>query len=243
MKLTPRLKKIADFINKEDRVADIGTDHGYIPVYLIREKGMDRVIASDINEAPLENAENYVKSAELSDKVELRLGNGMQVLEKGEADTVIMAGMGGILITEIMDFNRELTDSIDKFVLQPMVGRSELAQYLEENFYDISEESLAKEGDKIYQVLKVEKSCGEKDSSEEQLNENAELILKDEELKYEISRALLSSGDPHLEEFLEKKAAKLEKIIRSIEKNSSGDNLEYLERLKSKREKLLGVCN
>lgn len=241
MKLTSRLKKIADFVEQEDKVADIGTDHGYIPVYLKREKKVDKIIASDINELPLKNASKYIKSAGLSEDIELRLGNGMEVLDMNEVDTVILAGMGGILISEIMEKDKNLTESIKKFILQPMVGRYELGKYLEKNSFKIENEVIAKEGEKIYQIIKVRVKDSEDSNFIIKKSEAKESLLDDEDLKYEISRKLIYSEDENLEEFLLKKIEKLDRIIESIEKNSEKTNFSYLNKMIKKREKLLGV--
>ncbi|MDO5708394.1 MAG: class I SAM-dependent methyltransferase [Andreesenia angusta] len=225
MRLTERLKKIVDFIDYDDRVADIGTDHGYIPVYLIREKMMKDIIASDINELPLENARKYIEKANLEDRIDLRIGNGLEVLEKNEVDTVIIAGMGGILISEILDRDKELTESIDKFILQPMVGIEELLIYLEKNDYNIVDESLAKEGDKIYQIFKVKRASKEKRAI----------------IEYEFSDALIEKNDIVFKEFLDKKIAKLGLIIESIKSNSDKIDQKYLKNLENKRNIFIGV--
>ena len=104
MKLTNRLLKIASLVNENKRLADIGTDHGYIPVYLLNEGKINFAILADINKGPLENARSEVKRNKLEDKVDLRLGSGIEVLKKGEVDEVIIAGMGVILCSLLIIF-------------------------------------------------------------------------------------------------------------------------------------------
>ena len=99
MKLTDRLLKIANLVTKGKKIADIGTDHGYIPVYLLNKGYIDFAILADVNKGPLENAKSEVIHNNLTDKVDLRLGSGIEVLNENEVDEVIIAGMGGILIS------------------------------------------------------------------------------------------------------------------------------------------------
>ena len=120
MKLTNRLLKIASLVSENKRVADIGTDHGYIPVYLLNKGIIDFAILADVNKGPLENARSEVKINKLEDKVDLRLGSGIEVLKKGEVDEVIIAGMGGILISELLEANKEVAHSLDKLKIRQL---------------------------------------------------------------------------------------------------------------------------
>lgn len=225
MKLTPRLQKIADFVPEGAKVADVGTDHAYIPVYLAREKNIERLIASDINEGPLDSAKSYVTASELEDTIELRLGNGMKVLEENEVDTIIIAGMGGLLIAEIMEDSKNVCKSVNRFILQPMVGMRELRQYLESNEYIVSDESLVREGNKLYQILLVEKG-----------NEKVE-----DDIFYDFSKHLVENKDPLLKDYLNREIDKLSKIIENIQEKGSDENKKRADELKAKKEKLLGV--
>ena len=95
--LTDRLLKIASLVDKDKRLADIGTDHGYIPVYLLNKNTIQYAILGDVNKGPLDNARSEVMRNNLIDKVDLRLGSGIEVLKQNEVDEVIIAGMGGML--------------------------------------------------------------------------------------------------------------------------------------------------
>ena len=155
MKLTNRLLKIASLVSENKRVADIGTDHGYIPVYLLNKGIIDFAILADVNKGPLENARSEVKINKLEDKVDLRLGSGIEVLKKGEVDEVIIAGMGGILISELLEANKEVAHSLDKLILQPMQAQEELRKYLLNNGYEILNECLEKEDFRLYEIMEV----------------------------------------------------------------------------------------
>jgi len=147
--LTPRLKLIADLVEGKT-VADIGTDHAYIPIHLMKNGRCDRVIASDVNKGPSEIAKNHIKSEGL--EIEVRTGSGLSVLMPGEVQDIIIAGMGGKLICEILEANAEVAKK-SRLILQPMNGQYELRTFLLKEGYNISYEDLALEGFKVYNVI------------------------------------------------------------------------------------------
>lgn len=147
--LTPRLKLIADLV-KGKKVADIGTDHAFIPIELIKSGRCEVVIASDVNIGPAEIAKNHIKENGLN--IEVRVGNGLSVLEPGETDDIIIAGMGGKLICEILAREPKVAKK-SRLILQPMNGQYELRSYLLKEGYVISKEDLALEGFKVYNII------------------------------------------------------------------------------------------
>ena len=151
--LTERLEKIKNLVEKSNIVLDVGTDHGYVPISLINEKRASKVIAADINEGPLKNAQKNIRLAGLSKVIETRLGSGLVPLKKGEADTVIIAGMGGILIADILKESYEKAIMAEKLILQPMYSQEVLRAYLIENGFEIIKEYLVRENDKIYNII------------------------------------------------------------------------------------------
>ncbi len=156
MKLTPRLKTIADLVPKGTIVGDVGSDHGYVPIYLVENNICERAIASDINEGPTENARQAVSEADLTEKIDVRHGGGLLPYEVGEIETVIIAGMGGLLIRDILLERPEMTESIKTFVLQPMVAQDELRMWLSQNGFKIVDEKLSQEAHRMYEILVVE---------------------------------------------------------------------------------------
>ena len=100
--LDERLKTVAALVRPGSRVADIGTDHGYLPVYLVKEGICPRAIAADLRSGPLESARRHVTAAGLSDRIDLRLGDGLTPIEPQEVDDMIIAGMGGETIAGIL---------------------------------------------------------------------------------------------------------------------------------------------
>lgn len=206
--LTPRLKLIADFV-KGKTVADIGTDHAYIPIELMKNGRCERVIASDVNTGPAEIAENNIKEEGLN--IEVRTGSGLSVLLPGEAEDIIIAGMGGKLICEILAAHPEIAKS-SRLILQPMNGQYELRSFLLKEGYVISHEDLALEGFKVYNVIICDRMG--------------------KPLSYK------SETDLHIPEFLknhiyyshlkEKKIREFRKIISGYEKSKSNCDEERL---------------
>lgn len=153
MILTPRLNKIASLVPQGTVVADIGTDHAYIPVYCVLNGICPKAIAMDINEGPLDNARDTVNTYGVSDLVELRLSNGMEKLCAREAGTVVIAGMGGLLIKSILERHIDRLSEGTILILQPMLAPKELREYLYKSGNAVIGEYLAKEGDKIYNII------------------------------------------------------------------------------------------
>lgn len=159
--ITPRLQCIIDHITGKI-VADIGTDHAYIPIKLIENNIVEKVIASDIKKGPVEIAEQNIKKFGLENKIEVRLGGGLSILKKNEADTIIVAGMGGEMIEKILCENEEIAKSASFLILQPMNSQYELRKFLINNSYKIADEDIAVEGFKVYNILIVEKGYQDK---------------------------------------------------------------------------------
>ncbi len=149
--ITPRLQAIIDYISKPT-VADIGTDHAYIPIYLIRNNICKKVIATDIRKGPVEAARRHI--TKYNQSIEVRLGGGLDPVCLGETEQIIIAGMGGEMICKIISDNFEKARQ-SLLVLQPMNGQYELRRFLHENNFSIKCENMAKEGTKIYNIMLV----------------------------------------------------------------------------------------
>ncbi len=153
--LSPRLMAVANFIRHGKRVADIGTDHAYLPVYLAEKGISDCIIAADLRVGPLENARQNVEAAGLEEKISLRLSDGLQAFSACEVDEISIAGMGGILIAQIMEQAPWLKDSEKHLVLQPMSHPEVLREFLISNGYKITEETVCEDSGKLYCVMSV----------------------------------------------------------------------------------------
>lgn len=159
MELTPRLKKIADLIPAGSRVADIGTDHAYLPAYCILSGISPFALAMDVNRGPLKSAEQTVCQHGIADRVELRLSDGIEKLALGEVDVVVIAGMGGLLIESILKAHPQSLKEGTLLILQPMLAQKELREYLYSSQNAVINEYLAIEGEKVYNIIVARVGC------------------------------------------------------------------------------------
>ncbi len=155
MKLDSRLMAIADLVRKGKVFADIGTDHAYLPVYLVEKGIINRGIAADLRVGPLENAKEAVVSYGYSDRIELRLSDGLDNFSENEVEEIAVAGMGGLLISSFIERTQWLKNEEIHLILQPMTHVEELRKTLFDNGFIIDKEVVAKDGDKLYIILSV----------------------------------------------------------------------------------------
>lgn len=153
IKLSDRLKKIADKIEEGSSVLDVGTDHGYLPLYLYEKGNYGKLILSDISEGSLKKAEDDAKEYFPDVKFDLRIGDGLKVVEPYEVDTVIIAGMGGNLIKDILNFDLEKSWSFNQYVFEPRRHIGRLRHYLLYHSFKIVDEDLVREGDFIWPII------------------------------------------------------------------------------------------
>lgn len=225
MELKGRLKLIASKVPACDAACDIGTDHGYIPIYLVQNHICKRVIAADIKEGPLTAATDNIRQCNLENSIETRLGDGLQPIGCGEVDVIVIAGMGGILIKDILEKDFDKAKAAKALILQPMNAIEILREWLYKKGFDIYDEELTSEGEKVYNVLAA-KWTGERASY-------------DEVFLY-IGKKLIEKKDPLLHRYLNKRLAQVEEILEGLSRSteSNEDILKY-EYLKENYSKLL----
>lgn len=225
MELKGRMKLIADKVNPCSIVCDIGTDHAYIPIYLVSRKVCNRAVASDVRKGPILIAEGNIAHYGLSDRIETRLGNGLDNIKKSEADVIIIAGMGGMLIKEILAQGFEKAKKANRLILQPMNAAEVVREWLYENGFEISDEELAQEGEKLYTVV-VAKWTGK--------------VRRADDTDFLIGEKLIERIDPLLHTYIIRKIKELEVMIDGLQKSSSG-NEERMKKidLKNQLEALL----
>lgn len=154
MALGPRLAAVAAYVLPGAPMADIGTDHAYLPVHLVRAGLVPRVVAGDLMPGPLEAARTTVHAAGLQDRIDLRLGSGLTILAPGEAGSVAVCGMGGPLIAQILQEGP--LSGVQRLILQPMGGEDRLRGWLEQGGWRLVAERLVEEAGRIYSVLVAE---------------------------------------------------------------------------------------
>ena len=253
LKLTARMQIIADFINEEDVVADVGTDHGYIPLWLVLNKKCKRAILTDVNQGPLDkakaNSEKYLANKGM---IDMRLGSGIEVLEYSEADAVIIAGMGGLLIRDILSQNQKKTSSIKKFILQPRNNSYELRKWILSTLsgYRITEERIVKEGKKFSEVFCLVKNECITASDLERIEKADNLrLLHDisDDLSLEIPCMYLINPDDTVKEYINKRILTEERIVDLIRHSGrseeSSHRLTMTEKHLSEIKKMAELCN
>ena len=151
MKLTPRLRAVAGLVPCGSCIADIGTDHAYVPISLIHNGRIKYAIAGDIHAGPAQRAREHIKREGLSMKIKVREGAGLSILEEDEVDGAVIAGMGGFMIRDILKQEYVIAESIKWFILQPQNHTSDLYIWLQQNGYKIEQEVLAEEGTQLYE--------------------------------------------------------------------------------------------
>ena len=154
--LSARLNAVAELVPVCDTLADIGTDHGFLPLYLLNSKKIRRAVCADINRSPLESAKRNFSGTGLEAYAVFRLGNGMQVLSPGEADVAVIAGMGGDTIASLLAADESETPV---FVLQPMSKTENLRSWLCHNGWGIEAWSLVADSGRLYEVLRISRSA------------------------------------------------------------------------------------
>lgn len=155
MKLSPRLKAAADEVRCGKKIADIGTDHAHLPIYLVENGICTSAVGSDLREGPIANAKINVANAGLSYRIQLRLASGLDKVSPDEADDIIIAGMGGILISELIEKAPWLKDKEKHLVLQPQSHAEILRSYLIKNGYRIERENVCEDAGRLYCVMSV----------------------------------------------------------------------------------------
>ncbi len=154
-KLSKRLKAAAAFVSKGSRVADIGTDHGFLPIYLIQSGRCRQAIAMDIRKGPLMRAQEHIAAAGLEAVIQTRLSDGMQELQVGEADSIVIAGMGGLTVLHILEGAKHLQKDVKELILEPQSDIAKVRKYVREHKMYIDKEDLVYESGKFYPVLHV----------------------------------------------------------------------------------------
>lgn len=170
MELSRRLKAVTELVTRGNIAADVGCDHGYVAMELVCLKICPYVIAMDVNQGPLEKAREHVAAYGLSDYIDTRLSDGVSELKQQEADTLILAGMGGRLMQRIIQSSAEKTFSMKEWVLQPQSEIAMVRRFIREQGWQITKEDMVREDGKFYPMFRAEPAADAKESLPEQQN-------------------------------------------------------------------------
>lgn len=218
--LSDRLFEIAQMVTPGLKVADIGCDHAYLSIHLIKENIAKGVIACDVNKGPVEIAKANIKQAGLSDIIEVRLSDGLDKIAPGEVNSVVIAGMGGPLIISILENGKSVLDKVDEIIVEPQSEVSKVRHYLEDNGYKIVNESMICDENKYYPIIKAV---------------HGRMYLQDE-IYYKFGKLPIDEANHVLYDFLTKRRTQLDDIISSLAKAGQSDSAK--ERLATLKDEL-----
>jgi tRNA (adenine22-N1)-methyltransferase len=229
LKLSKRLEMVANEIPKGSILADIGSDHAYLPIFCYL-KGLIRLaIAGEVVEGPYQTAKNQVERLQLMSAIDVRKGDGLEVIEKGEVDVVTICGMGGALITSILDSGTEKLSGVKRLILQPNIMAVNIRKWLFQNGWSIVREHILEEDDKIYEIIVAEAGTPKSAYTQEQfekelllgpflLKEKNEVFVKkwsSEKLNWE--RVLSQLNDAKVSQEVQLKQEELKKFMGFVE--------------------------
>ena len=220
VKLSNRLVTVASLVTKGNVLADVGTDHGYIPIYLLQKEQIPRAIAMDINAGPLDRAKEHIAQFGLGDYIETRLSDGVDALVPGEADSILIAGMGGGLVLHILSDGEAVCRQAKELILQPQSELERVRAYLWMNGYVILEENMVLEDEKFYPMMRVQYQ-----GISDEMSANNALLCR-------YGKGLLEAAHPVLLQYLERE----KRVYSDIKKN-----LEKTELSEKTKERLMEV--
>lgn len=214
--LSNRLLNVIEQVHEGQLIADIGTDHGYVPIYLLKNNIAKKAIAADISQGSCEKAKTNIELYGLSDKIQVRCGNGLEVIDSDEIiDTIIISGMGGLLTIDVLNSNKKVVANSKQLILQPQRDIDKVRSYLHNiNFKIINEEMLMEAG-KYYTIINAVKG---KDTEYS-------------ELEYHFGKFLLNKHNVILKQFIEYEYHKLNIVLQNINDNAEINVTEKISQL------------
>lgn len=218
IKLSKRMKAVSAMVTAGGVLADVGTDHGYIPIALLQRQKIKSAIAMDINKGPLARARENVAAVHLEDLIQTRISDGVAVLKPGEADSILIAGMGGELIIHILSEGEQVCRTASELILQPQSDIRKVREYLREHHYKIVDEDMVCEDDKYYPMMRAVNV--EQDETWEKMN-NLTRVTCDI-----YGPLLLRNGNPVLRRFLVRQHRQLTQLIQRLSVQPKSDAIE-----------------
>ena len=191
-----RIQAVMNFVSIGSRVVDVGADHGYLSIELIKSGRATKVIATEKNIGPFEAACKNISAVELDNYIDVRFGDGLTVLSPGEVDTICIAGMGGALIEKILNDSPEIVSSARQLILQPMNAVEKIRAWINKNDWTIDDEDLAESAGIIYGIISAVKFP----------NTSQKIFKRD--------------SSPLMKKFLSQRLEKLQHVLNEMSKSS-----------------------
>lgn len=220
MELSRRMQRVADMVTDSRAVADIGCDHGYVSIYLVESGRTGHAYAMDVRKGPLSKAVEHVKQKNLEEQIECRLSDGLERLAPGEADTLILAGMGGLLMIDILKRGSSHRRGDEILILQPQSDIAAVRRYIYEIGYRIQTEDMLVEDGKYYTILRA---VSKKTEPKRELSE----------VEYRYGPCLLKLQHPVLAEYLEKEQEKLLELEEQLGQQTSDRAVQRIAELRA----------
>ena len=219
MQLSKRLQAVANLVTPGKRLADIGTDHGYVPIWLYEQGRIPSALAMDLREGPLQRAKEHIRMHGLDEKIKTRLSDGLEKLLPGEADSIVIAGMGGMLVVKILTQGQAVLDSVQELILQPQSDLDAVREYLHRTGFVIVQEEMVFEEGKYYPMMKA--VHGENTA--------------DRKIWFLYGRLLLENRHPVLESYLQKEYDSCCKLLEKLSKTATEVSSRRCEELLEKK--------
>ena len=255
IQLSKRLQSVADFVENCETMADVGTDHGYIPIYLVLNRKVKKAIAMDVNPGPLQRAKEHICQYGLEHAIETRLSDGCFALKPGEADAIVIAGMGGALMQRILEQGEAAAKAAQRLVLQPQSEAALFRQFLFRHGYQILAEDMALEDGKYYPIIAAQYMGWENNATalrsgrEKQdspiiaaqymgWENNATALLSGREnqdgfrIACKFGPLLLAQRHPTLKKYLICQQRQKRKILENLKENARQDASERIQEIK-----------
>ena len=227
VRISKRLMTAASLVTEGYTLADVGTDHGYIPIYLLEQKKIPSAIAMDINSGPLKRAEEHIRLYGMEAYIQTRLSDGVEALKPGETDAILIAGMGGGLVMHILKEGERVCQAAKELILQPQSELERVRYFLREEGYEIFAEEMVLEEDKFYPMMKVRYTGNQSFGRDLDLMKLFNLY----------GEFLLKNQHPVLKIYLEKEKTLFTKIRSNLEKQPVSENIHRrMEEVNESRE-------
>lgn len=220
--LSPRLKAVAELVTCGCRLADIGTDHAYVPIWLAKTGRIPGAVAADVNKGPLLRALENIRENGLEDRIEIRLSDGFLALRPGEVRSAVLAGMGGGLMIRILKEGAPVIECLEECILQPQSEIEKVRAFLLEEGFSFLEENMVEDDGKYYPMMKVKPPAEKGTDGEKKMDypeKTREKEWKEEELRY--GKLLLQKKNPVLREFLEREIHIRKEILSRLENENT----------------------